>query len=94
MNVSIVIVTFNSEKYIHNCLKSILKNFKKNNSFEIIIFDYNSSDNTLKIVRDINDLSIKIIYNQVNKGYSKAINDSIDIAKYENIFKFNHKQRF
>ena len=47
--VSIIITTFNEQKYIDSCLSSIFKNKFKN--FEIIIVDDASTDNTAKIIR-------------------------------------------
>ena len=45
--VSICIPTYNSEKYIKDCLESVINQSYKN--IEIIISDNNSTDNTLVI---------------------------------------------
>ena len=48
INATVGILTFNSAKYLDNCLKSV-KNFK-----EILIFDGGSNDNTLNIAKKYN----------------------------------------
>ena len=48
--VSVILVTYNSEKYLDNCLKSVFKN--KYSNFETIIVDNNSSDNTQSIIKE------------------------------------------
>ena len=72
-DIGIVIVTFNSEDYISNCLESILNSDNVNNIGRIIIVDNNSSDNTLSLIRrEFPDVSL--ITNETNLGYSKAVN--------------------
>tara|TARA_A100000164_G_scaffold336767_1_gene329773 strand:+ start:169 stop:945 length:777 start_codon:yes stop_codon:yes gene_type:complete len=72
--ISIIIPTYNSEKYIKNCLKSIfIQNF---NNYEIIICDNLSKDNTINF---INKISYKFkkkikIYSRRDKGVADALN--------------------
>lgn len=47
MRVSVVVNTFNSEKFIEDCLKSLEKQTVKPN--EVLVVDHNSKDNTLAI---------------------------------------------
>ena len=49
LDISVIIVTFNSENDIYNCLKSVYDQ-TKDLTFEIIIVDNASSDNTNHIV--------------------------------------------
>ena len=77
--VSIIIVTYNSQKHISQCIHSILK---QDLDLELIIVDNNSSDNTRAILKtitnEIEDMEkppiIKLIYNSQNVGYGKAVN--------------------
>ena len=86
MNISkcyIVIVTYNSSKYIKNCIDSLL--LLNNQNYKIIIVDNNSSDNTLKLIslhfeEYINNKRIKIIVNSKNSGYAHGINRGIDFS--------------
>lgn len=58
--VSVCIVTYNQEKYIAQCLKSIV-NQQTDFDFEIIISDDCSTDNTKKIITDFSKKYPKII---------------------------------
>ena len=66
--ISIVIVTYNSEKYIYECLDSILNHVKASISYEIIIVDNNSR----KKINVSNYTKIKLFENKKNYGFSKA----------------------
>ena len=70
----VVIVTYNSEKYIDQCLNSIKK--EKNLNANIVVVDNNSSDNTLNLLKSHNDVSL--IKNKENVGYAKAVNQGLE----------------
>lgn len=78
--VSIIIVSYNSEKEIGNCIHSLLPQLNDING-EIIIIDNNSTDNTISIINNINSNSISLIQNKENLGYTKANNQGIKNAK-------------
>ena len=63
--ISVIIPTYNSEKYIQKCISSVLNQTYEN--FEIIIIDNNSSDNTINIINSFSSNKIKIL-NVVNNG--------------------------
>ncbi len=77
MKISILIPSYNSEKFIYRCVNSVMNQTYKVN--EIIIVDDGSTDNSLKILKDFEkkDNRIKII-SQENKGLSKTRNILID----------------
>lgn len=85
IDLSIIIVTFNSQSTILVCLESIIKTVKKN-TFEVIISDNSPNNETEKVVKDFmkgKDF-IKFIYNNANLGFSKGNNVGIKkaIGKY------------
>lgn len=49
IKISIIICTFNSEKYLNNCLRSLF--IKNNSNYEIVVIDDKSDDKTLKILK-------------------------------------------
>jgi len=50
--ISVCIPTYNSEKYIEECINSVLSQTYQN--IEIIVSDNNSQDNTLKVIKSLN----------------------------------------
>ena len=56
MDISCVILTWNSEKYISKCLESLLRDLDENQfSYEIFIVDNGSVDNTTEIINSYKD---------------------------------------
>ena len=77
--VSIVIPAFNVEKYIGECLQSILNQSYRN--FEIIVVNDGSTDNTLNEITKFKDIDNRIkIINKKNTGVSDSRNCGIDNA--------------
>ena len=77
IKISIIIPCYNQEKYIEECLNSIL--VQKLNEFEIICVNDGSTDNTLMILNQYakKDKRIKIINFKENKGTSQARKDGV-----------------
>jgi len=71
--VSVVIPVFNSEKFLKNCIDSIINQTYDNT--EIIAVDDGSTDGSLKILQKY-DSEITIIH-QDNQGLANALNSSI-----------------
>lgn len=81
--VSVIIPTYNCEKYIVQTIESVLKQTYSN--FEIIVIDDGSTDNTKKIIEKfINSHKIRYIY-QTNSGQSAARNKGIEESNGEYI---------
>ena len=76
--VSVIIPIHNSSKYILECINSVINQTYSN--LEIIIVDDNSKDNSLDIIKSINDKRINIIKLKNNLGVAKARNKGIDAA--------------
>ena len=79
MKISISLVTYNNSKVIEKCINSIF-NITNNIDFEIIIIDNNSSDNTVKIIKN-NFKNVKLIKNDKNVGFGTAHNIAIKLGK-------------
>ena len=81
--VGIVILTYNSEKYISKCLESILHNEYK--AFTCVVVDNNSTDETVSIVHNKYP-NLKSIKNTTNIGYAAGNNVGIRyLLKKKNI---------
>lgn len=85
MKISIVIPTYNSEKYIARCLDSVLA--QEERDFEAIVVNDGSKDKTAVLVEEYVKKDKRIILiNQENGGVSKARNTGLDRAQGEYIF--------
>ncbi|MDO9575174.1 MAG: glycosyltransferase family 2 protein, partial [bacterium] len=75
----IVIITYNNEDNIGECLKSIYEN-TNSIPYEIILVDNHSQDNTVGVVkREFPD--VRVIRNYENKNFAYATNQAIKLAK-------------
>lgn len=76
MKLSIIIPTYNNEKTIYDCLKSIfVQDFPKEN-FEVLIVDGGSEDNTVKIAKEFNTVILKNPDRIEEKGKMRGIRNS------------------
>lgn len=73
INLSIIIPCYNVEKYVKECIESVL-NQKTNFKYEIILIKDGSKDGTLNVLREYGDKSNIVLINQKNKGLSGARN--------------------
>ncbi len=73
ISVSVIIPVYNQWDYTFMCLKSILKN-TESISYEIIIADDNSSDETVNIDKYVKN--VKIIRNKNNLGFLRNCNNA------------------
>lgn len=77
--VSVIIPTYNRDKYIEASVGSVLKQSYCN--LECIVVDDHSSDRTEQIVSGIRDERVRYIKNSVNAGAASARNVGIRAAK-------------
>lgn len=85
MKVSFIVPVYNVEKYISECIESILHQTEK--SFEIILVNDGSSDASGRICEKYAEVynNIKIVH-QENQGVSVARNRGISISEGEWVF--------
>ena len=77
--ISVIIPAYNAEKWIYNCVKSVLS--QNDDNFEIIIVNDGSKDNTLALCKKLeNDDKRIILVDKKNGGVSKARNEGIKKA--------------
>jgi glycosyltransferase involved in cell wall biosynthesis len=77
--ISIVVPTFNSERFIETCINSILiQNYQ---NYEVIICDNCSTDNTIKIINQIVKKNNKFkIFIKKDKGVADALNFGFNLS--------------
>lgn len=88
IELSIIIVTFNSEKYIRNCIDSIVK-YCLDINYEIVIVDNNSIDNTVKIIEE-GFKEIQLIESINNLGFAGGNNLGAKYCRGEYFLLLNH----
>ena len=83
--ISIIIPVYNVEKFIRQCLDSILSQSYKN--YEVILIDDKSKDSSLDIIREYEKKysNFFVIENKKNSGPGASRNKGIDKAKGEYI---------
>lgn len=78
--VTVLLPTYNSEKYIAQCIKSILNQTFTN--FELLIVDSESTDNTVRIIEMFNDSRINL--HQIKRcPLNISLNYGLRIASFD-----------
>lgn len=80
MYFSVVIPLYNKEQSIHKTIQSVLS--QTYTAFELLVIDDGSTDDSLSVVKKMNDSRLRII-NQQNSGVSVARNRGIQEAKHD-----------
>jgi glycosyltransferase involved in cell wall biosynthesis len=76
--VSVIIPSYNHEKYIEECIQSVLDQTFQD--FEIIITDDGSTDQTVGMIKRFDDPRIKLFQFYKNRGACVAANNSLQHA--------------
>jgi len=87
MKLSVVIVNYNVEHFLEQCLIAV-RNGMRQMEGEIIVVDNNSVDGSLEMLKT-KFPDVQVITNKKNLGFAKANNQAIKIAKGEFILLLN-----
>ncbi len=87
MDVSVVIVNYNTKKLIIDCINSIIEK-TKDIKYEIIVVDNNSTDNSVEEISKKYP-NIKIVENKENIGFGLANNEGFKVAAGTYLFCLN-----
>jgi GT2 family glycosyltransferase len=79
MDLSIIIVSFNTKDILVSCIKSV-KKYTSGIDYEIIVIDNASTDGSAKAAKD---LGVKLIVNKENVGFAIANNQGTKLSKGE-----------
>ena len=91
MDLSVLIVSYNSREMLRLCLES-LKEFGRDVSIEIIVVDNSSKDGSVKMVRELfPDVTVKA--NDRNLGFSGAVNQAFELSSGDFVFLMNPDAR-
>jgi GT2 family glycosyltransferase len=83
LDLSIVIVNYNTKEFLKKCINSLLYCISKKVNYEIIIVDNASSDGSSSEISNFKSQisNLKIILNKENFGFAKANNQGIKISQ-------------
>ena len=87
MDVSIIIVNYNTKELTRNCLNSIFKQTKEI-SFEVIVSDNGSTDGSIEMIK-VDFPHVILIENNVNLGFGAANNRGLTKATGKYVFYLN-----
>jgi N-acetylglucosaminyl-diphospho-decaprenol L-rhamnosyltransferase len=85
--ISIILVNYNGSVFLNDCLES-LRSFADGGTYEVIIIDNYSTDNSVKIIKE-NFSSFNLICSKVNLGFGKANNLAVKQARGANLLFLN-----
>ncbi|MBM3205309.1 glycosyltransferase family 2 protein [Candidatus Shapirobacteria bacterium] len=86
-DLSIIIINYNTQPLLKRCLESIKKENLKN--FELIVIDNGSTDESTTYLSSLEWPNLKLIKNQKNLGFAKAVNQGIKKSQAEYILLIN-----
>lgn len=78
-DISLLMCNYNNAPFIKKAIDSVLAQTYSN--FELVLLDDRSTDNSLEIIRQLNDPRISFYQHEVNKGYGQSMFDAIGHAK-------------
>jgi GT2 family glycosyltransferase len=97
LDISIIIVSYNSLDFIKKCIGSIKEHIEKDSiTCEIVVVDNDSNDGSVEYLKDVttgND-NLSLIINKSNPGFSKASNLGTSGARGQYLLFLNPDTRF
>jgi GT2 family glycosyltransferase len=91
MDISVLIVNYNTADLIVGCIESVLS--QRNVNYEIIVMDNASADESVSVLQQFGD-KITLLANQDNLGFGKANNQGFRVCKGRYLFLLNPDATF
>jgi GT2 family glycosyltransferase len=88
-DLSIIIVNWNGGQLLRRCIESVIQH-PPALSWEIILIDNASSDDSLAWVRSSNISNLRLIENEENLGFGKANNQGFNLSSASLLFLLNN----
>lgn len=93
MKISIIVTCYNLERYIKECLLSLL-NQDCSFEYEVLAIDDCSTDGSLAVIESIQSPRLKIIRNRVNKGAAVSVTEALEKCTGEYLCRFDGDDRW
>ncbi|CQR70551.1 N-acetylglucosaminyl-diphospho-decaprenol L-rhamnosyltransferase [Sporomusa ovata DSM 2662] len=87
--ISIIVVTYNGEHHLRQCIPSLKEQTYPKELLEIIVVDNCSSDKSLEYLQQYH-ADVRIICNDSNQGFAKPNNQAAELAKGEYLALINN----
>lgn len=91
--INFVVPCYNYARYIPDCVNSIL-NQEGNYSFEVILIDDASTDNTPDLINSFSDPRIRVFTNETNLGHAKTIEKGLRLARGKYVARIDPDDRY
>ena len=91
--VSFVVMCYNTEPYVGDCIRSILGQ-TSGAAFEVIAVDDCSSDRTFQVLSSFPDARLRLIRHPVNQGARATLHDGIAAARGKFIARIDSDDRY
>lgn len=89
--VSVAVISFNGLEFIDDCLKTTFESLKGIDA-EVIVIDNGSVDGTVELI-ETGYPAVKLLKNENNLGFARAVNQGFDAAIGKYIFLLNQDTR-
>ncbi len=86
--ISVIIVNYNGESYLSDCINSLLN--QTYNNFEIIVVDNGSSDSSVNYLKKVQGEKIKVIFLEKNSGFGAGNNEGFKHSRGDYIVLLNN----
>jgi GT2 family glycosyltransferase len=80
MDLSIIILNYNSANYLKKCLESIKKSNFDKYTHEIIVVDNKSTDDSINLAKSTNTPNTKYLLLETNKGFAHGNNQGLTVS--------------
>ena len=88
IDLSIIVVSFNTAAMTHACLTAVLQS-ELDHQFELVLYDNASTDNTRELLATINDPRIRFVFSDVNYGFAGGNNRAAELCKGDKLLLLN-----
>lgn len=79
--ISVIVPVYNAEKYLRECIESIVNQYESFSAYELILIDDGSTDKSLSICKEYEYLDYVRVFSQKNGGPSLARNNGLSKAE-------------
>lgn len=87
MDLSIAIVSYNTKEVLLDCIRSIHAH-TTTIAFEVLVVDNDSQDGTVAVLQEVYP-DMRVIANQDNRGFAKAVNQALAVSRGRHVLLLN-----